>query len=366
MAQIKKNSNAGWKSPAEAKEGKRSNEVNLLKLAAVIMVILIHDRLPGRVGTVIRGTAAMAVPVFYMISGYFSCGSDRKTVQRRAARTCFLLVLANLIYFLWDISVAFLSGNSVGGWLRDACSVKKILVFLLLNESSLRGHLWFLGALLYAYLFLFLMMRAREGHRWEKKDKDTTRWILILSVLLLFINVTGGELLTQCGKDIQIPYIRNWLFCGLPFFGIGYWIHLKEAWIRQKADRKKAVIFFLVSIALNIAEVSYMRQSELYFTTILVSVTAFVLALFYQGSVRSRILILAGKAADRYGLWIYVLQIIVIKNIKWFYAAYGLEDTAILQWLRPALSFFATLFISAIWEWSLGKVISRLFSRHSC
>ncbi len=64
------------------------------------------------------------------------------------------------------------------------------LVFLVLNESPLRGHLWFLGALLYCYLFLLAL----------------------------------GEALTAAGHNIQIPYVRNWLFCGIPSFLTGYLI----------------------------------------------------------------------------------------------------------------------------------------------
>lgn len=356
MTQTKKNINAESKQSALSKGANRSNEINLLKLAAVILVVLIHDRLPGGAGTVVRGTASAAVPVFFMISGYFSCGCDPETIRKRAARMFSLLVVANVIYFFWDISVEILSGHSVGGWFKETCSVRKILVFLLLNESSLRGHLWFLGALLYAYLCLLCLMRVQKGKLFEKIGKNRQNVLLMLSGFLLLINLIGGELLTQFGKDIQIPYIRNWLFAGVPFFGIGYWIHSKETWIRQTSGRKKTVILFVILIGLNIVEVSLVRPGELYVTTIPAAVTAFLLALLYQGRARSRLLLWGGKIADRYGLWIYIFQIIVIKNIRWFYGAYGLEASAVLLWLRPAFSFGVTLLLSVVWVWGLEEM----------
>lgn len=361
MTQSEKNIDAGWKKYTASEDGKRNNEINILKLAAVLLVVLIHDRLPGRTGTVVRGAAAAAVPVFFMISGYFSYGSGCKTIRKRASRMFSLLVFANAIYFFWDIGVEVLSGNSVGVWLKEVCSAKRILVFLLLNESSLRGHLWFLGALLYAYLCLFFMMHVRKGKLPEETGNNRgSRLLIMLSGFLLLINLIGGELLTQCGKDLQIPYIRNWLFAGLPFFGIGYWIHSKETWIRQTAGSQKTVTCLVIFLALNIAEVSLVRPCELYLTTIPVSVTAFLSALLYQGKAQSRLLLWGGQIADRYGLWIYILQIIVIKNIRWFYDAYGMGESVALQWLRPLLSFTVSLLISAGWVWMLKK-IKRLF-----
>lgn len=327
----------------------RNCEINILKFAAVILVILIHYKIPGQAGETLRGMAAMAVPVFFMISGYYSYGITIKKLRKRIGRIFGLMVTANLIYFIWDICVELLSGRSPVLWLRENCTIKRLFVFLLTNESPFRGHLWFLGALLYSYLFLlliFLWNKKSPFNRYFKNNQE--KCLLVMVVILLSGNIAGGELLTQFKTDLQVPYIRNWLFCGIPFFCAAYCIHAYEERIRQYLNGKKLWCLLLLITVLNMIEVICMKQSELYITTILEAVIAFLLALHYQGRVQNGMAVFLGKLADKYGLWIYILQIIVIKNMQWLYQTYGTGDSMIMQWMNPFIAFLLTMLLAVI------------------
>ncbi|MBQ6805875.1 MAG: acyltransferase [Lachnospiraceae bacterium] len=330
----------------------RNQEINLLKFIAIICVILIHDKLPGNAGAIIRAMAAMAVPVFFMISGYYSYEASGQVLGKRVKRTFFLMIIANVLYFVWDVWVEILSGNSLHIWFAENCSIKRIAVWVLTNESSLRGHLWFLGALLYAYMFLFLLIKWHELGKlpdflWEKKDK----WLAMLAGVLILGNIVGGEVLTQLGRNIQIPYIRNWLFCGIPFLLIGYCLcgYLRKNEI--KSSGFKLGIGLLAVLVLNLVEVIFMEASELYLTTVLVAILSFVLAVRGEGKVRNKLLIKAGNIADKYGLWIYILQIMVIKTIQWFESEMGWTDNLVAQCLSPVLSFVLTVLVAIIPVW---------------
>lgn len=328
--------------------------INVLKFIAVTLVIIIHETPSGRFGLIAEGVAAMAVPVFFMISGYYCYGAAIGKIKKRIVKIFRLTILANLIYFCWDIAVEVLTGNSVWIWLRENCSLKRLLVFLLTNESPFRGHLWFLGALLYSYLFLLIFliyMEKGRGRIAEIIRKNQIKTLFLISLILLILNIAGGEVLTLYGKNIQIPYIRNWLFMGIPFFIMAYCLHADEERIYSRFKPNMLWLLFAIGILLNVAEVSLMTQSALYITTIFVTVTAFFLALRFD-KLKSTLLIRLGNLADKHGLWVYVLQIIVIKNLRWFYAQYGIADNMLVQYLSPlialVLSFILSMMISRV------------------
>ncbi len=341
---------------------RQSNDgINVLKFIAVVLVILIHETLPSAVGYIAKGVAAMSVPVFFMISGYYSYGADISRLQKRALRIFKLTVLANFIYFCWDIAVEVLSGGSVPAWFMENCAVKRVLVFLVTNESSLRGHLWFLGALLYSYLFfiIFVMYAEKGKSRFaEIIRKNQVRCLFIVCAALLVINIAGGEILTLCGKNIQIPYIRNWLFMGIPFFCMAYCIHAYEEDIYRIFSIKMIWFWLSVCILLNVIEVWMMPQSCLYISTIFVNILTFLLAL-KAGKVRNTVFVRLGKLADKYGLWVYILQIIVIKNLRWFYAQYGVDDNIIVQYLSPIIVIILSFVLSVIPVWIAGVIKRR-------
>ncbi len=332
--------------------------INLLKFIAIVMVILIHEPLPGTLGIVAKGISAMSVPVFFMISGYFSYGVSFDKLKKRCARILKLTILANIIYFIWDICVEYISGASVILWIRDNCALKKLLVLILTNESPFRGHLWFLGALCYAYLawLVWLMYVEKSGQHLAKiLRKNKIGYMFAISLLLLVMNIAGGEMLTFFGKNIQIPYIRNWVFTGVPFFGIAYCIHAYEESIFTRIKPRSMFIIFLVSVLLNIVEVWFMPPSGVYITTIFVNISSFLIALRSK-ELKSPMLVKLGGFADRYGLWIYVLQIMVIKSMRRIYEIAGIGDTAVIDYLRPFIALMLSFITAVAVVWISGAI----------
>ena len=56
----------------------RNLKLNLLKGFACIGVVFIHVTFPGKAGSIISAISGYAVPIFYMIAGYYIYGKDRK------------------------------------------------------------------------------------------------------------------------------------------------------------------------------------------------------------------------------------------------------------------------------------------------
>lgn len=339
----------------------RNNEINFLKFIATISVILIHEKLPGSIGITIKDISAAAVPIFFMISGYFSYGSTIQQLKRRAVRILKLVILANAIYFIWDILVELWYGRPLIDWFIQTCSPKRILVFLLLNESSLRGHLWFLGALLYVYLFLIIGLKYIETRQKNNRFifQNSENLFLLISILLFSANIIGGEILTLFGKNIQIPYIRNWIFMGVPCACLAYFIHAKEKWILQYIKKKTSLCLFFLCILFNLIEVIYMPASGLYLSTIFLVALAFILALQYKGKCQNSFIIFLGNFADQYGVWIYILQIMVIKSLRQLYSFLGIANNVAVRILSPIMVLILTSCLAII-----PTQIERIFKKH--
>lgn len=74
------------------------------------MIVCIHVPFPGIVGKYFTALTRIAVPIFFMITGYFYVDTnvgDREITQIK--KILKLLVEANLIYIVWDSFCAVLS-----------------------------------------------------------------------------------------------------------------------------------------------------------------------------------------------------------------------------------------------------------------
>ena len=175
--------------------------LNLWKGIAAFSVIGIHcGFFLGDKGKILSSLARFAVPFFFLVSGYFASGRNWETIRRRAVHILRLLVLGNAVYLLWGL----LQGETLASifapksWMMD---------FLLWNYSPTAPHLWFLGALLYCYLFYGFLLYAG----WEKKAD-------FLIPLLLGANLLLGEGRVLLPFTLRVRCIRSFLFTGLPFF----------------------------------------------------------------------------------------------------------------------------------------------------
>ena len=122
---------------------KRNYGLDFLKCLCAFMVVCIHVPFPGIVGKAVIPVCRIAVPLFFMITGYYySHTSSKKKELKQIGKIFRLVVLANTVYFVFSAMKCFVSGDSLPSFLRSALSIKSILKFVLLNESPFGLHLW--------------------------------------------------------------------------------------------------------------------------------------------------------------------------------------------------------------------------------
>lgn len=141
--------------------------IDFLKGIGCLGVVLIHVSFPGNFGAVVSRLAQFAVPVFLMISGFYAYNADPeviyKNVKRRLKRIAKLTVIVLILYAFLGAILSVLYGG-FSSYIKNIFSFKNILNMLVLNNFDAigAGHIWFLPALLYSYVFLLLVNKYKK------------------------------------------------------------------------------------------------------------------------------------------------------------------------------------------------------------
>ncbi len=192
------------------------------RLLACVCVVLIHAPHGGSLGVLIEAASRWAVPFFFLTSGYFAYGSKQASIKRRGHKTLRLSVRWFVIYFCLNLSLSWLLGQQ-DLLLANFTDVRNWTLFLGCNWVTPFvgcGHLWYLFAMLYVYL---VFSRLNPGG-WVSKIPYIAGAAFVLDWVFQAANVFFVLGLTNV-------LWRNWLFEGLPFFLLGYWI----AWGKDNA-----------------------------------------------------------------------------------------------------------------------------------
>lgn len=206
----------------------RLKSIDILKTICAFLVVCIHIPFPGL--GFLTPLTRIAVPIFFIITGYFYPDSMKKDGGiRQIKRILYLAIQANLIYLLWDCVYAVISRNK--DIFSNIITLNNLLKFVLLNDSPLSGHLWYLGAILYVLIVIFIL------------EKIKLKKILYYMVPILLIGdlILGKYSIVFWGREFPYILVRNFLFVGIPYFCIGCMIKESE---EVKISRK--VLFYMI------------------------------------------------------------------------------------------------------------------------
>lgn len=125
----------------------RNNFLNFLKGIGCIGVVFIHVLFPGVFGKIIARLAAFAVPVFFLISGYYAFekgGNVENTIRRRLKRIIRITVFSLVFYFVFFLGRLFFKHKLRIG-LINMMTVKIGIKAIILGDFDFigAGHLWF-------------------------------------------------------------------------------------------------------------------------------------------------------------------------------------------------------------------------------
>lgn len=214
----------------------RNGGLDLLKFICAFFVICEHTFLPGEAGRyIVHCFLSIAVPVFFMISGYcYQNVVDRNRQIKQMVRIVVLFVGTLALYLV--INLLFMLDNLEGFFnifLRP--TKESLLQLVLFNVNAIAPPFWYFQAFLYVLFIVWICSK------WFDR-----KYLYYAIPLLLGLGLVLGAYSSFLFEN-TLPnyYTRNFLLEGLPFFLIGDMIRMKNI----SFDRR---ILFPVSIGILI------------------------------------------------------------------------------------------------------------------
>lgn len=310
----------------------RNYSLDTLKLICAIFVIFIHTPQPDIWGNYITPLICCAVPIFFMISGYFTYGKKdiKYTIHKRITQLLTIFAIIFLFYF----SLSLIANG------RDSLEHLSILFsykFILLNSVPCSMHLWYIVAYIYVLLIILLVDRF-----------NLYKWLFFITPILLLTALTIGKYSEIIlGHSFPANYTRNFLFTGLPFFTLGMLIKKAKQLPNIYVIGVLCIVFYIVGI---IEVLNVKNLGDYYASTIFLSLSIFILFInIKQGkdNIFSRI-------GRKDSLYIYLLHFIIAASITQLCKTFSY-----LQFFSTSLTLVLTLVLIYILRQLkiIGKII---------
>lgn len=314
---------------------KRNIFVDIFKIALVYLVVCTHFH-PYFLQS---GIFRLAVPAFFMISGFFQYSNDEQVKNKKAINfvksSIKYLLIGFLIYMIYDISIAIKDDKKISSVISTFVYKDFLLNFGFYNYPITTGyHLWYLVSIVVVSIINYFIIKTKN----EKIYKFT---FLLLAVPLFF-----SGLLYRINEDfVGTNITRNALFTGLPLFSIGYELARRN---KKRAISELIIFFMLGCIFFYIQHIEkiylFTRQIEFYFSSVLSSI--FFILFFTNLPKLPEILnkifyLIFGKSCS---LYVYIFHL-MIGNILINYYEYK------RSWEVCKYSFWGALAIAIIINW---------------
>lgn len=337
-------------------EIKRNQYLDATRAVASIFVVLIHCVFPGEVGIAFKALARFAVPLFFMISGYFLYNNDSEKVNvvipHKVKRLLLLALVSGIGYFLLEIAESiFLARGFVGvkEYFITTVTWGNFLRFLVTNTPLVYMPRWFLYALVYCYLFLLACNKVSCKYRYLYISGLLT---MICHLVMEILYGFGFEIRYQIANTETFISIRNFfLLRAFPWFLLGYGIR------QNKACLKKVNIHVYESLCMGGVITTLMQcflvgQATTYLGTMLIVIGVFGIAINKEEKSVPFILMHVGRNLSMY---VYILHGAVISAISLFEKiVFGGIENEVWKWIKPCLVIVISITV-AEFAWNVTK-----------
>ncbi len=290
---------------------KRNYYLDYWKGIACFVVVYAHTYYPFYIGThdlgdLIKGFMRFAIPLFFMVSGYYCYYTDREIAAKKIGgkiKHIFTIFLTAVLFWL-TVSVAMgLLGDNYGGIngiiaaLKMQFTLKNMVYWVFLNQDPFIKILWFISALLYVYILLIPINKYnlyKHGY--------------IASIVFLIAHVILGNVTKLYGIKVDAVYYRNFLLFGFPFFMMGHFIRANQDGLTKKFTVKMCVVFIVLGELLVIPEWFFIGKTEMYIGNILTTFFVFVLTIILPARKKDSFITTIGRDMS---LFIYITHMFV-------------------------------------------------------
>lgn len=300
----------------------RIYSLDMFKAVAAFMVVAMHIKFAEFIpkGDYFQPIARIAVPFFFMVSGYFAYSADDATVYRkspsRLKHYLWLMLLADVIYLVYMI-IKNMGTDTMWSPLAEVFSPR----YLMFNMGvGIAGHIWFLRALIYVTLLYMLLLKL--GVAYKLKWLLGAVWLVDLILCKYSMALFGTLYIEGFKKEVFTKFFG----VALIFFFLGVYIRKwrsehPQASILSGSSKFTVILGAAVAVAfmgnlleycwLSIHEVNVMPAN--YFFTLPLTVAVFLLLLGRPSWGKDGILYYIGV---KLSLWIYILHPLINKLLR--------------------------------------------------
>lgn len=333
--------------PTAAVKAERNQSMELCKFIASLFVIFIHVPFPGEFGKQMDCLARFAVPIFFMISGYFNYGVSRKQIVKRTARTVKLLIIGVLLCVFSECICVELDGGSTISHFRqmipEQSQVVKWIILHTMPDVIPMGHLWYLTSMIVCYLIYYCYI-VFTG---EEKCDYRPFYTMCLSAFMLFF---AFGILAPANGDREIARLfRNGWFFAVPMFGLGLFFrqYQERIFVNFKLTTGKLIVVILLGILLSMMQCRYLKYKEMPFGTLFEVIALMLLLISHpklvcDSGISPKIILKLGAAS----MWMYLLHLPlerVYETRKDFFVD---KLGAAEPWLKPLMLAGVTLLMA--------------------
>lgn len=263
--------------------------LQILKFICAIMVVQIHSY------SIVKGAVMplcrIAVPVFFMISGYFLVRNDGMIISKKLldvfVKVLKIAVFAAVAYIAFDMLCRLVFNSDFDTYKKPSYWLKELL-----SGSAAKFHLWYLTAYLQALFALYVMVRVKHM---------PLVLIVLAGIALNLVIGCYGFLFFESDNNLHLS--RNSVTVALPCIALGVLLRLYES---SLPSQKYVFSSLFVSVAMLYAEYYFIehRAGDIVIMTIPVAVLAFVL--FLRFNPQGNAFAIIGSWGKRYSLDIYL------------------------------------------------------------
>ncbi len=353
----------------QQKKKQRNSTLGFFELFAAIMIVFIHATFPGAFGEVVmKGMARFGVPLFFTIAGFYLIKPNMRKeelsskLKHRIIKTLILILFSFCIYFALGLFVSLFATNSTGivEYLKTTFSLKNILKLLILNYPLTSVPAWFLIAMLYSYVIIYIFANQFLKYKWITYTLALMPifWIIFrMSVGIANIEVAGYSLSSSV-------WYFSWYANGLLFISLGIVLKRFEDKIK-KLNFNIVLCLYFVSFILMTLE-SYLSYRLFGFTISyylfnIVNVIAIICISVLKPNLFSKSKIV--NPNGNYTMFIYIFHPAVINIINFGIKKIGLSENVVMTWISPLIVLVVSVGLAMTFNKILCMVKDRRYNK---
>lgn len=320
---------------------KRYDSLDLLKGIACIIVVLFHCPLPGKLGELIIYALRFPVPIFFMITGYWSVNKSDEWIKKKSIQLLKMILYSELFYGVCKTMIhVFIYHQSISEWLHQ--SILSNFVQKILFGSFFNGVLWYLYAAVWVYIIMILLRKI--------KIVNSTTGNVILIATLLAVQI-AGRYYVQNHYDIEryVYLFRSAVAFGLPCTLLGGVIATHEDRITYIFRGKRIFLFIMAGNFLIIAEYLYNKQfMDYHLSTFFISTGLFLFAIMYPQMNKNCIFRMLIKIGKEDSLMIYIIHPFFILITGVILEKAGIAESTLVNFSRCGIVILCSILFAYI------------------